>query len=190
MQRGGIVGGIRAPLGVDTPRSAWLTPTNKLTEAEVKNTKPGSKPIKLFDGEGMFLLIQPHGGKLWRFKYRISGKEKLLALGTYPEIKLKDARERRAAARESIAKGIDPSQARKAEKTSRSSKAEGSFEAVAREWHQTIHSVKTSDGHAARTLIRLEQDAFPYIGAIPLAEITPPVLLDALRRVEERGPPN
>jgi integrase len=163
------------------------TPTHKLTDTEVKNTKPGPKPIKLFDGEGMFLLIQPQGGKLWRLKYRIGGKEKLLALGTYPEVKLKDARDRRQAAREMIAKGIDPSEARKAEKTSRTSQSEGTFEAVAREWHKVIHAVKTSESHAARTLIRLEQDAFPYIGAAPIADINAPKLLAVLRRVEGRG---
>ncbi|MFZ5525742.1 MAG: tyrosine-type recombinase/integrase [Pseudomonadota bacterium] len=163
------------------------TLTNKLTDTEVKNAKPAPKALKLFDGEGMFLLIKPEGGKLWRLKYRFGGKEKLLALGTYPEIKLKDARERRQAARELIAKGIDPSEAKKAEKSSRTSQAEGTFEAVAREWHKLIHKVKTSEGHAARTLIRLEQDTFPYIGALPMGEITAPTLLELLRRVESRG---
>lgn len=163
------------------------TPTHRLTDTEVKNAKPGPKPVKLFDGEGMFLLIQPQGGKLWRLKYRFGGKEKLLALGAYPEIKLKDARERRQAARELVAKGIDPSEARKAEKTSRTSQSEGTFEAVAREWHKVIHTVKTSEGHAARTLTRLEQDAFPYIGSTPIANINAPKLLEVLRRVEGRG---
>lgn len=163
------------------------TPTNKLTDRAVSSAKPEAKPYKMFDGEGLFLLVQPQGGKLWRLKYRFGGKEKLLALGTYPEIKLKDARERRQAARELIAKKTDPGAARKAEKASHSSQAEGTFEAVAREWHQIVHAVKTSEGHAARTLIRLEQDAFPYIGALPLDTITPPMLLDVLRKVEARG---
>lgn len=163
------------------------TPTNKLTDRAVSSAKPEAKPYKMFDGEGLFLLVQPQGGKLWRLKYRFGGKEKLLALGTYPEIKLKDARERRQAARELIAKKTDPGAARKAEKASHSSQAEGTFEAVAREWHQTVHAVKNSEGHAARTLIRLEQDVFPYIGAMPLDTITPPILLDVLRRVEARG---
>lgn len=163
------------------------TPTHKLTDNGVKNAKPGPKPAKLFDGEGLFLLVQTTGAKLWRLKYRFGGKEKLLALGTYPEIKLKDARERRQGARELVAKGIDPSETRKAEKASRASQSEGTFEAVAREWHKVIHTVKTSEGHAARTLIRLEQDAFPYIGALPMPEITAPKLLEVLRRVESRG---
>ncbi len=163
------------------------TPTHKLTDTEVKNAKPGPKPVKMFDGEGLFLLVQPQGGKLWRLKYRFGGKEKLLALGAYPEIKLKDARERRQTARELLAKGVDPSEAKKAEKATRASQSEGTFEAVAREWHKVIHTVKTSEGHAARTLIRLEQDAFPYIGTMPIAEVTAPKLLDMLRRIEGRG---
>jgi len=163
------------------------TPTNKLTDRAVSSAKPEGKPYKMFDGEGLFLLVQPQGGKLWRLKYRFAGKEKLLALGTYPEIKLKDARERRQVARELIAKNTDPGAARKAEKASRTGHAEGTFEAVAREWHQTVHAVKTSEGHAARTLIRLKQDAFPYIGSLPLDTITPPMLLEVLRKIEARG---
>lgn len=163
------------------------TPTNKLTDTGVKNAKPGPKPVKKFDGEGLFLLIQTSGAKLWRLKYRVDGKEKLISLGTYPEVTLKEARERRDEARKLLAKGSDPSAARQAVKSSRSSQNDGTFESVAREWHQTVHAVKTSEGHAARTLIRLEQDAFPYIGALPLGEVTPPMLLEVLRRVEGRG---
>lgn len=164
--------------------------TNKLTDRSVKNAKPDTKPYKLFDGDSLFLLVKAggeQGSKRWRLKYRMGGKEKLLALGTYPKITLKVARERRDAARELIAKGIDPSEVKKAEKASRSSQPEGTFEAVAREWHKVIHTVKTSESHAARTLTRLEQDAFPYIGALPIADITAPKLLEMLRRVESRG---
>ncbi len=164
--------------------------TNKLTDKAVKSAKPGPKPVKMFDGEGLYLLVQPGAeadSKRWRLKYRFGGKEKLLALGTYPEVKLKQARERREAAREQIAQGIDPSAARKAAKDSRASQCEGTFEAVAREWHQTVHAEKTTEAHAARTLIRLEQDAFPYIGALPIEAITAPALLQLLRRVEDRG---
>lgn len=163
------------------------TITNKLSDPEAKNAKPGEAPYKLFDGEGLFLLVQPKGGKLWRLKYRFGAKEKLLALGAYPEVMLKEARKRRKEARDQIAKGIDPGMARKAEKASRIVKAEGTFEAVAREWHAHIHTAKVSEGHAARTLIRLEQDVFPWVGALPIAEISAPVLLVALRKIEARG---
>jgi integrase len=163
------------------------TITNKLSDPAVKNAKPGAAPYKLFDGEGLFLLVQPTGGKLWRLKYRFGAKEKLLALGAYPEIKLKEARDKRKTARDQIANGIDPGMARKAEKASRIVNAEGSFEAVAREWHGHIHTAKVSEGHAARTLIRLEQDVFPFVGSLPIADITAPVLLLALRKIEARG---
>jgi len=118
----------------------------------------------MFDGEGLFLLVQAgdeKDSKRWRLKYRFGGKEKLLALGTFPTASLKVARERRQTARDLLTKGIDLGEARKAEKSSRSSHSEGTFEAAAREWHKVIHAVKTSEGHAARTLIRLEQDAVP-----------------------------
>ena len=160
---------------------------NTLDVKTVQNVKPGEKPQKLFDGGGLYLLIQPTGGKLWRLKYRIGGKEKLLSLGVYPQVGLKDARDRRDKARQDIAQGIDPSNKRKAEKTSRATLAANSFEVVAREWHLTIHKPKVSEGHAARTLVRLEQDVFPWLGAEPVATITPPKLLEAMRRIESRG---
>lgn len=160
---------------------------NTLDAKTVQNVKPGEKPQKLFDGGGLYLLIQPTGGKLWRLKYRIGGKEKLLSLGVYPQVGLKEARDRRDKARQDIAQGIDPSNKRKAEKTSRATLAANSFEVVAREWHLTIHKPKVSEGHAARTLVRLEQDVFPWLGAEPVATITPPKLLEAMRRIESRG---
>lgn len=163
------------------------TPTNKLTDTVIKGSKPGPKDYKLSDGEGMYLLIQPNGAKHWRLKYRFGGKEKLLSLGTYPETSLKQAREKRKVERERLSTGIDPSSKRKAEKASITTSSEGTFEAVAREWHNTIHIPKVSEGHAARTLTRLEQDAFPYIGNTPIVEVTAPVLLAVLRRVESRG---
>lgn len=153
----------------------------------VKNAKPKDKPQKLFDGGGLYLLIQPTGGKLWRLKYRFGGKEKLVSLGTYPEVSLTQARERRNQARQDLAQGIDPSAKRQAEKSSRAAAATNSFEAVAREWHLTIHTPKVSTAHAARTLVRLEQDVFPWLGALPVPDITPPKLLESMRRIEARG---
>lgn len=160
---------------------------NTLDAITVKNAKPGDKPQKLFDGGGLYLLVQPTGGRLWRLKYRFGGKEKLVSLGTYPDISLKEARERRDKARQELAQGIDPSSKRKAEKSSKAELAANSFEAVAREWHLTIHTAKVSEGHAARTLVRLEQDVFPWIGPDPIATIRAPKLLETLRRIEARG---
>lgn len=158
-----------------------------LSDVLIKNAKPGPKAQRLFDGGGLYLEVAPSGGKWWRLKYRHDGKEKRLSLGTYPDTSLKDARERRDLARRDLAAGIDPGVKRKAEKETRAALAANTFEAVAREWHQAVHVAKVSEGHAARNLLRLEQDAFPWLGSIPIADITAPKLLESLRRVEARG---
>lgn len=106
-----------------------------LTDTTIRNTKPAEKPIKLFDGGGMFLLITPAGQRYWRLKYRFGNKEKLLALGVYPDVPLAAARKKRDEAREKLADGIDPGEAKKAEKRTQRLNAENSFEAIAREWH-------------------------------------------------------
>ena len=161
--------------------------TDKLTDVTIRNAKPGVKAIRMADGGGLYLEVAPTGGKLWRWKFRFGGKEKRLSVGTYPETGLRDARARRDEARKQLAAGIDPSAARKAEKASRVAESAGSFEAVAREWHAAVHVHKVSAGHAARTLIRLAQDVFPWIGATPIADIKAQLLLQTLRRIESRG---
>jgi len=161
--------------------------TDKLTDIEVKKAKPQERPQRLFDGGGLYIEIAPSGGKWWRFKYRFGGKEKLLSLGTYPDTGLREAREKREAARRQLAAGVDPSAARKAEKASRVTAGANSFEAVAREWHTTVHRLKVSESHAARTLLRLEQDVFPWVGAVPVGEVRAQDLLQTLRRIEARG---
>ena len=108
-------------------------------------------------------------------------------MGTYPDTNLKVAREKRDQARALLAAGVDPSEARRSEKAAKSQVATNSFEAVAREWHATIHVPQVSTGHAARTLIRLEQDVFPRLGRVPIGEIKAPQLLEAMRRIEARG---
>ena len=157
-----------------------------LSDTAIKNTKPCAKPIKLADEKGLFLLVTPTGGKWWRLKYRFGGKEKLLSLGTYPEVSLKDARQRRDDARKLLANDIDPSVNRKAVKATKTERAANSFEVIAREWFS-----KKSQGWAAsnadKIIKRLENDAFPWLGARPITEITPPELLKVLRRIEERG---
>ncbi|MGP8474854.1 tyrosine-type recombinase/integrase [Burkholderia sp. PR2] len=157
-----------------------------LTDTTIRNTKPAEKPIKLFDGGGLFLLVTPAGQRYWRLKYRAAGKEKLLALGVYPDVTLAAARRKRDEAREKMAAGIDPAEAKKAEKRSARLSAENSFEAVAREWHAK-YGPTWSASHGARLLRRLEVDAFPWIGGKPIADLAPPDVLDVLRRVEKRG---
>jgi integrase len=157
-----------------------------LTDVAARNALPREKAYRLADGGGMYLEVSPAGGKYWRMKYRFAGREKRLALGVYPEVTLATARKRRQDAREKLQAGIDPGDAKKAQKRSTRLNAESSFEAVAREWH--IKFAPTwSDGHGARILRRLEVDAFPWIGGRPIADLQPPDVLDVLHRVEKRG---
>lgn len=156
-----------------------------LTDTEAKNAKPLEQPYKLTDGEGMYLLVKPNGGKYWRLKYRVAGKEKVLALGVYPAIKLQAARKRRMEARELLTAGKDPGGERKAEKRYKRVLAANTFQAVAREWYDN-QCEKWSAAHAGAVLKRLEDELFPGLGARPIAEIDAPELLDVLRGIERR----
>ncbi len=160
--------------------------TASLTAVKIKNAKGKDKPYKLTDGQGLFLLVNPSGSKLWRFKYRFGGKEKLISLGTFPEISLAEARERRDAARKQVANDMNPVEIRKAEKAALVAATENAFEAVAREWHEKF-SASWAPSHAETTLQRMERDVFPVIGERPIADIKPPELLAMLRRIESRG---
>ena len=140
----------------------------------------------MFDSDGLFLLVNPTGGKWWRFKYRFAGNEKLLSLGTYPEVSLKDARVRRDAERKKIADRIDPAVNRKAAKAAWLGKNANSFEIIAREWLGKKASL-WSASNTYKTTRRLEVDIFPWLGNKPITDIIPPELLAALRRTETRG---
>ncbi|ERJ39038.1 Integrase [Burkholderia sp. AU4i] len=157
-----------------------------LTDVTIKNAKPGEKPIRLFDGGGLYLEIAPAGGKWWRLKYRFDGREKRISLGVYPDVGLKDARERRDAARKQLANGVDPGDAKKARKAASEERAANSFELVAREWFAR-YAPGWASSHADKIIQRLERDMFPWIGGRPIAEITAPELLSLLRRIEGRG---
>lgn len=157
-----------------------------LTDVAAKSAKPREKAYKLSDEKGMFLLVTPAGSKWWRLKYRFAGKEKLLSLGVYPEIGVRDARDRRDAARKLLLNGIDPSIDRQMQKAASSERSENSFERVAREWFAKF-SPKWAPGHASKIIRRLERDVFPWLGGLPIAEIKAPLLLATLRRIEERG---
>jgi integrase len=157
-----------------------------LTDTEIRKRKPEEKPIRLYDERGLYLEISPAGGKWWRFKYRIAGREKRLSLGVYPDVSLKDARDRREHARKLIADGIDPSQNRKALKSTSADRAANSFEVVAREWFSKFSS-EWAKSHKDRTWRLFERDLFPWIGGRPISEVTAPELLVALRRIEARG---
>lgn len=157
-----------------------------LTDSAIRSAKPTDKPRKMADEKGLFLLVTPNGGKWWRLKYRFGGKEKLLSLGVYPDVGLKDARERRDEARKLLADGIDPSEHRKAQERQKKQSAENSFEAVAREWLENIRH-KWTPRHYADTLKRLETYIFPELGARPVVEVDAAELLAALRKVEKKG---
>jgi integrase len=165
---------------------------NKLTETAVKAAKPHSKPRKLSDGGGLYLLLTPEGGRWWRFSYRFGGKEKLLSMGTYPDVPLKLARERRGEARELVAKGIDPSARRQAEKAVNVQTGDANnFRAVSTEWlAMRERTVKAGDLSAAtvdRDRRQLETWVHPYIGDTPVDGIETKDLLAALKRIEAEG---
>ncbi|MET3109221.1 integrase [Oxalobacteraceae bacterium GrIS 1.18] len=160
-----------------------------LSDIKVKNAKAQPKPYRLADGLGLYLLVNTDGARYWRMDYRLYDRRNTLAFGRYPEITLANAREQRTAARELIRNGIDPSQAKRSGKTKSVIESSNTFEIVAREWH------KNKDGSwlektAANRLYRLEKDVFPVIGMYPIAEIKAPVMLDMLRRIENRGSVN
>jgi Integrase len=157
-----------------------------LTDTAIRSAKPGEKAVKLFDERGLYLEISPTGGKWWRLKYRFDGKEKRLSLGVYPDVNLKNARERRDEARKLLTNGIDPSENRKVQKSARADRAANSFEAVAREWFAK-YSPTWAASHASKIIQRLEKDIFPWLGGKPIAEIAAPELLTVLRRIENRG---
>jgi integrase len=156
-----------------------------LTDVQVRTAKSQGKDYKLFDGGGLFLFVNTSGGKLWRLKYRFGGTEKLLSLGSYPEIPLTDARQRREDARKLLEKGIDPGAVKKAQKQAETEEKE-TFEVIAREWFSRFSS-SWAKGHSSKIIRRLELDAFPWIGKRPINEIKAPELLTVLRRVEGRG---
>lgn len=157
-----------------------------LSDLAIKTAKPGAKPIRLSDSGGLYLEVAPSGGKLWRLKYRFGGKEKRLALGKYPEVSLKDARERRDEARKLLANEVDPGENRKAQKAAKAERAANSFEAVAREWIAK-NTPTWAATHTSKIVRRLEMYVFPWLGGRPIAEITAPELLAMARRIEGKG---
>jgi integrase len=157
-----------------------------LTDVTVRTAKPRDKTYKLSDSGGLYLEVTPAGGKRWRWKYRVGGREKLLSMGVYPDVPLAAARARRDDARKLLANGVDPSVQRKAAKAAQAESAANSFEVIAREWF-VKHQSGWAESHSSKVMTRLEKDVFPYIGSLPIVEIAPPELLKVLQRIEERG---
>jgi integrase len=164
-----------------------MYPQMKLTNIKCQKTKATDKVQKLFDGKGLFLEVRVNGSKYWRMKYRFLGKEKLLALGVYPEISLNEAREKCLEARKNIDNNIDPSQAKRQATIEAKINADNTFKAVALEWHGNQKD-RWSKNYAGKVMKGLELNVFPYVGNRPIRDITPPELLnECLRRIEKRG---
>lgn len=157
-----------------------------LSDIQIKRAKPQEKPYTLNDGAGLSLLVEVSGSKGWRFRYRFAGKPKLISFGIYGEVTLAEARRKRDEARSMLAKGINPSDARKAEKIALRFSHENNFEAVAREWHSSKLST-WSEGYAKEVLGCLVRDIFPYVGHRPVDQIEPLELLTVLHKIEKRG---
>ena len=157
-----------------------------LTDIQIKNVKPLQKPYKLTDGEGMFLYIHPSGSKYWRLKYRFGNKEKLLALGIYPEISLFVARQKRAEAKELLLSGIDPSTYKKEQKLIFSLKLGNTFEEIAYDWHSKQKD-RWTERYGIHTWKRLKADLFSELGNKSIKDLTALQLLSVLRKVEARG---
>lgn len=159
---------------------------DKLNVSKIKALKPRARDYKMSDGRGLYLLVTKGGGKLWRFKYRRGGKEKLLTLGAFPDVGLKAARDMRDAARERLAEGIDPGAERKSIEEADTTSERDGFEPVAREWFAK-RKTSWADSHSSRIIRRLERDVFPWLGRTHVAEIEAPDVLTVVRRIEERG---
>ncbi|MBF0503035.1 MAG: integrase arm-type DNA-binding domain-containing protein, partial [Candidatus Riflebacteria bacterium] len=157
-----------------------------LSDTAIRLVKPKEKTFKLSDSGGLYLEVAPSGGKWWRLKYRMAGKEKRISLGVYPEVSLKEARERREDARRLLASGVDPSVNRKATKMATANSTTNSFEVVAREYLDRAAATLVPE-YVTAIRQRLEANIFPWLGGRPIADITPPQLLEAIRRLEERA---
>ena len=158
-----------------------------LTDLQVKNAKPDKKAFRLKDERGLYLEVSPSGGKWWRFRYWCNGKENRLSLGTYPEVSLREARDRREEARRMLANGLDPSEVRKSKRAQAEADAL-TFSAMFYEWHAKFqaHCVPST---AQDTKDRMEKNVLPWLGERLIADITSPELLTVIQRIEARGAP-
>lgn len=157
-----------------------------LTDVSIRAAKPREKSYRLKDSVGLYLEVRPEGGKWWRYRYKIAGRENMLSLGTYPEVGLSAARTQRDELRRQVAQGIDPGHARRAEKDSQATASVNSFEVLAREWYEARRH-DWADSYGEKIMARFVADVFPYVGARPVSELKPPELLAVFRRIEQRG---
>jgi hypothetical protein len=157
-----------------------------LSDIQVRNLKPREKPYKVSDFEGLFVLVKPNGSKLWQFKYRIFGKERLLSIGVYPDVSLAQARKAKEAARALLAAGSDPSEAKQVEQRAKREEAGQTFERIG----STFLEKQRKEGKSKATLDKTEYHmklANRDFGRRPISEITAPMILKTLRKVEAKG---
>ncbi len=157
-----------------------------LTDTEARRARPTTKTYKLADSGGLFLAVMPPGGKLWRWKYRVEGREKLMALGSYPEVSLAEARRRHAEGRRLLAAGVDPMAQRMATRTASQEQSGTTFEAIAALWIEHWKDDK-SPRHIAGTQRRLDANILPSLGALQIGDIQAPDVVAMVRAVEARG---
>lgn len=157
-----------------------------LTDVKIRQSKATEKVRKLTDGHGLYLEVKPNGSKLWRYRYKIAGKENLFAVGEYPAVSLQDARKARDDARELVKQGIHPSHARQSTLVSQLAKNANTFESITREWLEKKVGKWSSLYHKQATKC-LEQNAFPKIGRLPIRNVTAAHLLEILQAMEKRG---
>ncbi len=157
-----------------------------LTDTALRNAKPKDIPYSLTDERGLSVQVQPSGGKWWRLRYRFEGKAKMLSLGTYPDVTLSKARERRDDARRLLADGIDPGENRKAKKAAGQDAASNSFAVLCHEWLQSREG-QIAQAQIDKSQARLEKDVLPWIGKKPVSSLTAPDVLAVMRRIDARG---
>jgi len=159
-----------------------------LSEKTIKCAKPETRPYKLSDGDGLYMLVQPSGSKLWRMKYYFAGKENVLSIGKYPMVSLAEAREQRYKTKKMLSENIDPNGQKREEKFAALLIANNSFRAVAEDWHR-VNKKKWTPKHRERLWRRLELHAMPTIGSRPITQIKTPELVQLLRRLEKHQKP-
>nr|WP_322941285.1 Arm DNA-binding domain-containing protein [Pseudomonas sp. s4] len=156
-----------------------------LTDVQIRQAKPGEKPRKLSDKRGLYVEIRPTGAKLWRYRYKIEGKENVFALGEYPEMSLAEARTERDKARGLVKQGRHPSHVRNTARAKQTLENRSSFKEVALEWISKKNGI--SDSYRDQLTRAFTKNLFPYIGRLPVRDVTSAHLLDCLRRMEKRG---
>jgi integrase len=157
-----------------------------LSDKSIFAAKPAAKPYKLFDGAGLYVEVTPSGGKYWRLKYRIASRERRAALGVYPTVSLKEARDKAIDVKRQLSRGVDPGEQKRIARALKVSPQSDSFGALAAEWLGQRRTT-WSASHWTKIDAMLKRDLLPWLEARPIADITPPELLTVLRRIEARG---